>query len=54
MLFCSWCAAFRNWMNSLGVDPFVNNLYQDLNDGLVLLQVSQSVSLSVGLSVLPC
>ena len=26
-------------MNSLGVSPFVNNLYQDLNDGLVLLQV---------------
>ena len=26
-------------MNSLGVKPFVNNIYQDLNDGLVLLQV---------------
>ena len=31
--------AFRNWMNSLGVAPFVNNLYSDLKDGLVLLQV---------------
>ena len=31
---------FRNWMNSLGVNPFVNNLYNDLRDGLVLLQVS--------------
>ena len=30
---------FRNWMNSLGVTPFVNNLYSDLNDGLILLQV---------------
>lgn len=30
---------FRNWMNSLGVDPFVNNIYSDLNDGLALLQV---------------
>ena len=30
---------FRNWMNSLGVNPFVNNLYNDLRDGLVLLQV---------------
>ena len=26
-------------MNSLGVSPFVNSLYQDLKDGLVLLQV---------------
>ena len=33
---------FRNWMNSLGVDPFVNNIYSDLNDGLVLLQVSSA------------
>ena len=30
---------FRNWMNSLGVNPFVNNLYSDLRDGIVLLQV---------------
>ena len=30
---------FRNWMNSLGVNPFVNYLYSDLKDGLVLLQV---------------
>ena len=36
---------FRNWMNSLGVDPFVNNLYNDLCDGLVLLQVSGSFGL---------
>jgi len=34
---------FRNWMNSLGVDPFVNNLYQDLRDGLVLLQLFDKV-----------
>lgn len=26
-------------MNSLGVNPFVNSLYQDLKDGNVLLQV---------------
>ena len=31
--------AFRNWMNSLGVSPFVNGLYTDLKDGLVLIQV---------------
>lgn len=35
--------AFRNWMNSLGVAPFVSNLYQDLKDGLVLLQVTSSL-----------
>jgi hypothetical protein len=34
---------FRNWMNSLGVDPFVNNLYSDLSDGLVLLQLFDKV-----------
>jgi len=34
---------FRNWMNSLGVDPFVNSLYQDLKDGLVLLQLFDKV-----------
>jgi len=35
--------AFRNWMNSLGVDPFVNNLYLDLRDGLVLIQLFNKV-----------
>ncbi|XP_064384234.1 fimbrin-like [Halichondria panicea] len=30
---------FRNWMNSMGVDPFVHSLYKDLNNGLVLLQL---------------
>lgn len=30
---------FRNWMNSIGVSPFVNNLYRDLCSGLVLLQL---------------
>lgn len=35
--------AFRNWMNSLGVDPFVNNLYLDLRDGTVLLQLFNKV-----------
>ncbi|KAF9354139.1 hypothetical protein BGX34_011187 [Mortierella sp. NVP85] len=29
---------FTLWLNSLDVDPFVNNLYTDLTDGLVLLQ----------------
>jgi len=35
--------AFRNWMNSLGVEPFVNNLYLDLRDGNVLLQLFDKV-----------
>jgi len=34
---------FRNWMNSLGVNPFVNNLYIDLRDGQVLLQLFDQV-----------
>jgi len=34
------CIAFRNWMNSLGVDPYVGNLYEDLRDGIILIQVS--------------
>jgi len=35
--------AFRNWMNSLGVDPFVNHLYEDLRDGIVLLQLLDKI-----------
>jgi hypothetical protein len=34
---------FRNWMNSLGVDPFVNNLYEDLRNGVILLQIFEKV-----------
>lgn len=34
---------YRNWMNSLGVDPFVNYLYSDLTDGLVLLQLFDKI-----------
>ncbi|XP_060080840.1 plastin-1-like [Ylistrum balloti] len=30
---------YRNWMNSLGVDPFVHRLYSDLSNGLVLFQL---------------
>ncbi|KAK9765368.1 fimbrin [Basidiobolus ranarum] len=36
--------AFSLWMNSLGVDPFVNNIFEDLKDGLVLLQVMDKVT----------
>eukprot|EP00123_Amoebidium_parasiticum_P015980 comp23227_c0_seq1/m.37881 comp23227_c0_seq1/g.37881 ORF comp23227_c0_seq1/g.37881 comp23227_c0_seq1/m.37881 type:complete len:627 (-) comp23227_c0_seq1:284-2164(-) len=34
---------FRNWMNSLGVQPYVSHLYQDLHDGLVLIQLFDKV-----------
>jgi len=35
--------AFRNWMNSLGADPFINNLYEDLRDGIILLQIMDKI-----------
>ncbi|KAM9982291.1 hypothetical protein ACTFIZ_006809 [Dictyostelium cf. discoideum] len=34
---------FRNWMNSLGVDPFVNNLYEGTYDGLILIQLFDKI-----------
>ncbi|VDM55985.1 unnamed protein product [Angiostrongylus costaricensis] len=30
---------YRNWMNSMGVDPFVNWLYSDLQNGLIIFQL---------------
>lgn len=30
---------YRNWMNSMGVHPYVNWLYSDLADGLVIFQL---------------
>ena len=35
---------FALWMNSLGVEPFVNNIPGDLSDGRVLLQVLDIVN----------
>jgi len=35
--------AFALWMNSLGIDPFVHNLFTDLRDGLVILKVMDKV-----------
>lgn len=32
-------SAYRNWMNSMGVNPHVNWLYSDLADGLVIFQL---------------
>lgn len=37
--YCANCSAYRNWMNSLGVNPYVNYLYTDLRDGLILFQL---------------
>ena len=37
--------AFRNWMNCLGIeDLYVNNLYEDVKDGTVLLRVFERIS----------
>jgi len=30
---------YRNWMNSMGVSPFVNRLYSDLSSGLIIFQL---------------
>ncbi|RKP02291.1 hypothetical protein CXG81DRAFT_10976 [Caulochytrium protostelioides] len=35
--------AFALWLNSLGCDVFVNNLFDDLRDGVVLLQALDKV-----------
>lgn len=36
--------AFRMWVNSLGIDGvYINNLYEDLKDGLALLKVMDKV-----------
>ncbi|XP_030630401.1 plastin-1 [Chanos chanos] len=38
---------FRNWMNSLGVSPFVNHLFSDLVDGLIILQLYERINIPV-------
>ncbi|XP_072266024.1 plastin-2 [Pyxicephalus adspersus] len=38
---------FRNWMNSLGVNPRVNHLYSDLDDGLVIFQLYEKIKVPV-------
>ncbi len=37
---------FRNWINSLGVEPTVSSLQHELQDGWVLLQVLAAVSIN--------
>jgi len=34
---------YRNWMNSLGVSPYVNHLYGDLSDGLIIFQLYDKI-----------
>ncbi|XP_046327103.2 plastin-2-like [Haliotis rufescens] len=34
---------YRNWMNSLGVSPFVNHLYSDLGNGLVIFKLYDKI-----------
>ncbi|CAL9689829.1 unnamed protein product [Knipowitschia caucasica] len=38
---------FRNWMNSLGVNPRVNRLYTDINDALVIFQLYEQIKVPV-------
>ncbi|KAM3868895.1 plastin-3 isoform 1-T1 [Diretmus argenteus] len=38
---------FRNWMNSLGVNPHVNHLYGDLQDAMVILQLYEKIKVPV-------
>lgn len=35
---------YRNWMNSLGVSPYVNNLSSDLADGLIIFQLYEIIN----------
>lgn len=35
--------AFCLWINSLGIEPFVNNLFEDLRDGIIILKVMDVV-----------
>ncbi|XP_072264020.1 plastin-1 isoform X2 [Pyxicephalus adspersus] len=38
---------FRNWMNSLGVNPYVNHLYSDLTDALIIFQLYERTRVPV-------
>ncbi|KAF3827194.1 hypothetical protein GH733_002680, partial [Mirounga leonina] len=41
---------FRNWMNSLGVNPYINHLYSDLADALVVFQLYEMIRVPVNWS----
>jgi len=36
--------AFQLWINSLGLDPFVTNIFEDLRDGTVLLKIIDKIT----------
>ncbi|KAM9036452.1 plastin-1 isoform X2 [Sarcophilus harrisii] len=38
---------FRNWMNSLGVSPYIHHLYSDLADALVIFQLYERTRVPV-------
>ncbi|XP_008326015.1 plastin-2 [Cynoglossus semilaevis] len=38
---------FRNWMNSLGVNPRVNHLYTDIDDAIVIFQLYEKIKVPV-------
>ncbi|KAK1162577.1 plastin-1-like [Acipenser oxyrinchus oxyrinchus] len=38
---------FRNWMNSLGVNPYVHHLYSDLTDASVIFQLYEQIRVPV-------
>ncbi|XP_074528923.1 plastin-3-like [Halichoeres trimaculatus] len=38
---------FRNWMNSLGVNPHVNHLFGDLQDAIIILQLYEQIKVPV-------
>ncbi|KAK6478620.1 plastin-1-like [Huso huso] len=38
---------FRNWMNSLGVSPYVHHLYSDLTDAAVIFQLYERIRVPV-------
>ncbi|KAF6730949.1 Plastin-3 [Oryzias melastigma] len=38
---------FRNWMNSLGVNPHVHHIYGDLQDAMVILQLYEKIKVKV-------
>ncbi|GMY39825.1 fimbrin-2, partial [Fagus crenata] len=39
--------AFRFWMNSLGNSTYINNVFDDLRNGWVLLETLDKVSLGI-------
>ncbi|XP_008581155.1 PREDICTED: plastin-1 [Galeopterus variegatus] len=41
---------FRNWMNSLGVNPYINHLYSDLADAIVIFQLYEMIRVPVNWS----